>query len=117
MLGKPVNLAARLQSLAKADQILISDTTHSLVEQQVDCSFVDEVQPKGFSRPVKFHSVDGFKEAHQRESASLSRTLDHIEVNVLDSSDIPAAMSELKQIQKELEEQIRNAGQKKGDDA
>jgi len=26
-------------------------------------------------------------------------------------------MSELKQIQKELEEQIRNAGQKKGDDA
>ena len=66
---------------------------------------------------MKFHSVDGFKEAHQRESASLSRTLDHIEVNVLVSSDIPAAMSELKQIQKELEEQIRNAGQKKGDDA
>ena len=117
VLGKPVNLAARLQSLAKADQILITDTTRSLVEQQVDCSFVDEVQPKGFSRPVKFHSVDGFKAGHQRESASLSRTLDHIEVNVLDSSDIPAAMRELKQIQEELEEQIGNASQKERDEA
>ena len=117
VLGKPVNLAARLQSLAKADQILITDTTRSLVEQQVDCSFVDEVQPKGFSRPVKFHSVDGLKAGHQRESASLSRTLDHIEVNVLDSSDIPAAMRELKQIQEELEEQIGNASQKERDEA
>ena len=114
VLGKPVNLAARLQSLAQADQILITDITHSLVEQQVDCSFVDEVQPKGFSRPVKFHSVDGFKEGHQRESASLRRTLGHVEVNVLDSSDIPAAMRELKQIQEELEEQIRKARQNDG---
>ncbi|HAA35863.1 MAG TPA: adenylate/guanylate cyclase domain-containing protein, partial [Gammaproteobacteria bacterium] len=117
VLGKPVNLAARLQSLAKADQILITDTTRSLVEQRVDCSFVDEVQPKGFSRPVKFHSVDGLKAGHERESASLSRTLDHIEVNVLDSSDIPAAMRELKQIQEELEEQIGNASQKERDEA
>ena len=78
---------------------------------------MDEGQPKGFSRPVKFHSVDGFKAGHDRESASLSRTLDHIEVNVLDSSDIPAAMRELKQIQEELEEQIGNASQKERDEA
>jgi len=117
VLGKPVNLAARLQSLAQADQILIAGATHALVEQQVDCSFVDEVQPKGFSRPVRFHSVDGLKEGHQHQSASLSRTLDHIEVNILDSSDIPAAMRELKQIQEEIEEQMRNARQKDGGEA
>ena len=111
VLGKPVNLAARLQSLAQADQILISDTTHALVEQQVDCNFVDEVQPKGFARPVKFHSVIGFKDAYQHQRTSLSRTLDHIEVNILDSSDIPAAIRELKQIEKEIEEHLKSRGQ------
>jgi class 3 adenylate cyclase len=111
VLGKPVNLAARLQSLAQADQILISDTTHALVEQQVDCNFVDEVQPKGFARPVKFHSVIGFKDAYQHQRTSLSRTLDHIEVNILDSSDIPAAIRELKQIENEIEEHLKSRGQ------
>jgi len=33
-------------------------------------------------------------------------------LGILDGSEIPAAMRELKQIQKELEEQIRNASQK-----
>ena len=46
VLGKPVNLAARLQSLAQPGQIVIADATNALVEQQVDCSFVDEVQPR-----------------------------------------------------------------------
>tara|TARA_Y100001934_G_scaffold239157_1_gene292597 strand:- start:395 stop:1693 length:1299 start_codon:yes stop_codon:yes gene_type:complete len=114
VLGKPVNLAARLQSLAEAGQILIADITHALVEQQVDCNFVDEVQPKGFARPVKFHSVTGFKDAYQYQRTSLSRTLDHIEVNILDSSDIPAAIRELKQIEKEIEEHLKNRGQSNG---
>ena len=111
VLGKPVNLAARLQSLAQPGQIVIDDATNALVEQQVDCSFVDEVQPKGFARPVKFHSVTGFKDAYQHQRTSLSRTLDHIEVNILDSSDIPAAIRELKQIEKEIEEHLKNRGQ------
>jgi len=111
VLGKPVNLAARLQSLAQAGQILIGDTAHALIEQEVDCTFVDEVQPKGFARAVKFHSVNGFKQAYQRQHTSLSRTLDHIEVNILDSSDIPAAIRELKQIEKEIEEHLKSSEQ------
>lgn len=107
--GKPVNLASRLESLAKADQILIADSTHALVEQQVECEMVDEVQPKGFARSVKYHSVTGFKSAYQREHRSLSRTLDHVEVNILDSSDLKAAMRELKQIEKELEQQVKKS--------
>ena len=43
VLGKPVNLAARLESLAeRLAQVLISDATYALIEQQVDCKFVDE---------------------------------------------------------------------------
>ena len=90
---------------------MIADTTHALIEQQVDCDFVDEVQPKGFARPVRFHSVTGFKDAYQHQRTSLSRTLDHIEVNILDSSDIPAAIRELKQIEKEIEEHLKTRGQ------
>ena len=40
VLGKPVNLAARLQSLAQPGQIVIADATNALVEQQVGCSFL-----------------------------------------------------------------------------
>ena len=37
-LGSPVNLAARLQSLADPDCILIDEATHGLIEDQVACT-------------------------------------------------------------------------------
>ncbi len=107
VLGKPVNLAARLESLAEAGQVLISDATYALIEQQVDCKFVDEIQPKGFARPVNVYSVQEFKGAYERNSrANLSHALKHVEVNILDSSDIPAAIRELKQIQDEIQARL-----------
>ena len=110
VLGKPVNLAARLESLAEAGQILISDTTYALIEQQVDCKFVDEIQPKGFARAVNVYSVQEFKGAYERNSRSnLSHALKHVEVNILDSSDIPAAIRELKQIQDEIQAHLSSS--------
>ena len=81
---------------------MIADATNALVEQQVGCNFFDEVQPKGFARPVNLHLVTGFKDAYQHQRTSLSRTLDHIEVNMLDSSEIPGAIRERKQLEKEI---------------
>lgn len=110
VLGKPVNLAARLESLAEAGQILISDATYALIEQQVDCKFVDEIQPKGFARAVNVYSVQEFKGAYARNSrTNLSHTLKHVEVNILDSSDIPAAIRELKQIQDEIQAHLSSS--------
>jgi len=110
VLGKPVNLAARLESLAEAGQILISDTTYALIEQQVDCKFVDEIQPKGFARAVNVYSVQEFKGAYERNSrTNLSHTLKHVEVNILDSSDIPAAIRELKLIQDEIQAHLSSS--------
>ena len=112
VLGKPVNLAARLESLAEAGQVLISDATYALIEQQVDCKFVDEIQPKGFARPVNVYSVQEFKGAYERNSRSnLSHALKHVEVNILDSSDIPAAIRELKQIQDEIQARLSLSGE------
>ena len=110
VLGKPVNLAARLESLAEAGQILISDATYALIEQQVDCKFVDEIQPKGFARAVNVYSVQEFKGAYERNSrTNLSHTLKHVEVNILDSSDIPAAIRELKLIQDEIQAHLSSS--------
>ena len=110
VLGKPVNLAARLESLAEAGQILISDATYALIEQQVDCKFVDEIQPKGFARAVNVYSVQEFKGTYERNSrTNLSHTLKHVEVNILDSSDIPAAIRELKLIQDEIQAHLSSS--------
>ena len=51
VLGSPVNLAARLQSISDPDQILIAESTQALVGDQIKCTLFDEIQPKGFARP------------------------------------------------------------------
>ena len=37
VLGRPVNLAARLEGIAEADTILIDENTHSLIGYHVSC--------------------------------------------------------------------------------
>ena len=107
VLGSPVNLAARLQGIAEADTILMDENTHNLVDGFVASSPVDEITPKGFVRPVKFYQVDDFvSEEHRARRRQLSRVGERVEVNVIDSSDIRAAIAELRQIQQEFEQQL-----------
>ncbi|MGI9482881.1 MAG: adenylate/guanylate cyclase domain-containing protein [Hyphomicrobiales bacterium] len=105
-LGSPVNLAARLQGTAEPDTILIDENTLALVDEEVDCSHEGEITPKGFARPVQIYRVDDFKSGdHRRNRQVLSRTGEHVEVNVIDSTDIRAAIEELRQIQMDFEQQ------------
>ena len=109
VLGKPVNLAARLESLASPGEILISDSTFALIEHQIKCTPFDEIQPKGFARPVKIHKVEGSSSLSKlKDQSSLYHSRDHVQVNIVDSSDIPAAVRELKQIQKDISSAIKN---------
>jgi adenylate cyclase len=108
-LGGPVNLAARLQSISPTKEILIDESTWSLIHDRVECSFFEEFQPKGFSRPVKTYQVQEFVSSEHRDQRNrYSRLGDHVEVNVIDSSDMRAAVAELRQIQEDLERQIRD---------
>ena len=103
VLGKPVNLAARLQSISEAGQILIAESTQALVGDQIKCTLFDEIQPKGFARPFNVYTVEGFLETSKRNDLKkLNHAREHVEVNILDSSDIPAAIRELKQIEEEI---------------
>ena len=104
VLGKPVNLAARLEALASPGQILISESTHALVEDRIKCTLLNEIQPKGFSRPVKVYTVDDvLAPLELKKHKPLKHSREHVQVNIIDSSDIPAALKELKQIAGEIQ--------------
>jgi class 3 adenylate cyclase len=107
VLGSPVNLAARLQSIADPDTILIDENTHGLIEGHVSCEHVDAITPKGFVRAVQVYKVGDFlSEEHRKRRRRLSRIGQRVEVNVIDSSDIRAAIYELREIQREFETQL-----------
>ena len=57
ILGNGVNLASRLESLANANEILISENTYNLINSVIESQFFKEVQIKGKSHPVKAYQV------------------------------------------------------------
>jgi len=106
VLGSPVNLAARLEAFADPGAILIDQNTHSLVETHVRCETINPITPKGFARPIDVYKVDDFfAKDHQELRRKLSRVGKRVEVNVTDSSDIRAAIEELRRIQEEFTKQ------------
>jgi class 3 adenylate cyclase len=108
VLGSPVNLAARLESMSEPNTILIDENTKNLIEEDVECKEFDSFIPKGFSRAIQVFKVNDFiSSKHRSQRKKLSHTGERVEINVLDSSDIHAAMKELREIQEYLEEQFK----------
>ena len=56
-IGSVTNLAARLCADAAPWQVLVTDRVLAQVEERVAAELVGDVQPKGFSRPVRVHDV------------------------------------------------------------
>jgi len=73
--GDTVNLASRLESMAKPGTILISEVTHRLVDAYVDSTYVGEQKVKGKSTPQRCYRLHGMKAASERFDASLQRGL------------------------------------------
>jgi len=108
VLGRPVNMAARLEARAKPDTILIDEITHSLVNGSIDCNPPETVTLKGFSRPVEVFEVNNVaRDEKLSRRRQLTRVGEHVEVSVHNSSDIQAAIRELRQIQEDFEKQYR----------
>jgi len=59
VLGRSVNLAARLEHLAKADQILICEETYRQVAHAIHAEKMNSLSIKGFDQPVEVYSVLG----------------------------------------------------------
>lgn len=106
VLGSPVNLAARLQSAADKNTILIDENTNNLINGVVNTQKHSSITPKGFVRPIDTFVLNDFKsEIHKNKRKMLSHSGKRVEINVIDSSDIRAAIEELKNIQEKFEEE------------
>ncbi len=110
VLGSPVNLASRLEKSTPAGTILISETTFLLIQDIAECQAMGEVTPKGFIRPIGTYRLEGLKDdAKQPKGDTLMTRLGkHVEVSLLEGSDIRQAIVELKEIQEEFEEKLRS---------
>ena len=56
-IGSPVNLASRLESLDPHSGILISNSTHSLIKDSIECNEYGEIEVKGFKNKFKTFNV------------------------------------------------------------
>ena len=56
-----------------------------------------------------FSSLDFISSKHGTQRKKLSHVGERVEINVLDSSDIHAAMKELREIQKYFEEELKES--------
>ena len=59
VIGSPVNIAARLEKLAKPGQTLITEETFREVRHEIDAEEIDPVRIKGFDKKVRIYSVPG----------------------------------------------------------
>jgi len=109
-LGRPVNLAARLEGLADPNAILVDQNTYNLIHDQVSCDHVDQITLKGMARPIQVYRVDDFfSDDHRNKRQQLSKVGKYVQLNVINSSDIRALIKELHQMQKDFEKQINSS--------
>jgi class 3 adenylate cyclase len=57
VLGNGVNLASRLESSAKPNEILISENTYNIIRKDINCKYVNEIKVKGKSHLIKTFQV------------------------------------------------------------
>jgi class 3 adenylate cyclase len=62
IIGRGVNIASRLESLATPGEILISYETYAHVEDEIACEEKGEVEVKGLAYPVTTYHVVGARE-------------------------------------------------------
>ncbi len=65
--GDAVNVAARLEQAAGAQEVLLGDLTYRLVRDYVDVEEVEPLELKGKSEPVPAYRLLGVKESGERQ--------------------------------------------------
>ena len=85
-MGNGVNLASRLESAAKTNEILISENTYNIINKEIKCEYIDEISVKGRSHPVKTFQVEDLI-PNEIESNDLNYETDGFSV-ILDEENI-----------------------------
>jgi class 3 adenylate cyclase/tetratricopeptide (TPR) repeat protein len=80
--GESVNLAARLQGVARPNEVMISEATHQFVGDLFECSALEPLQLAGFPRAIKTWRVIGQRERldrfELRRAAGLTPYINHV---------------------------------------
>lgn len=73
--GETPNVAARLQSLAAPNQVVVSAATHGLIRGRFECESLGSYELKGIPQPMRVYRVVRETEARSRLDASASTGL------------------------------------------
>jgi hypothetical protein len=115
IVGRDANLAARLQTAAEINQILISESTYQLVKDSFTCLEKGELSLKGLSDPVKTWQIMGRQEGHKVASNWIDYELEgfnlQLDLNELKPYEGAKAIQILEQVTQrlKLEEQRHQA--------
>ena len=104
VIGSQVNLAARLEAIAKPGSILISFDTHSQVSSEIQCAELDKVSVKGIREEVRTFEVLLEKKTAQNiekiETNNIQLTADMDQIELNDIKEIEKFLKKLKTYKK-----------------
>ena len=107
--GSPVNLAARLESLALPREIVVSQQTFELISGDINCNPYTSVTPKGFSRQINTYTISqDALSVEMKRSSKYKKSGNRVSIDIFDTSDINAAILELKEIEQEFERLLKD---------
>jgi hypothetical protein len=91
IIGRDANLAARLQSVASPDEILISHESYMLVRDKIMCKEKGAVTLRGIAKPVQVWEVVDFVSDTQESSNWIEHELNgfamHMDINKIRNYD------------------------------
>lgn len=106
IIGGAVNIAARLEAMAKPGEILVSYETYALVQDDVACAERGQIEVKGIAYPVATFSVTGARQAGAKGDRGLHRQTAHfrldLDVGAMQEQDRAAARDALEEAMKRL---------------
>jgi len=80
IIGGAVNLASRIESKAKPNEIWISQETHLLIKESIYCQEQETISAKGISSSIAIYKViDYYDKLHER--LILENTLDGVKID------------------------------------
>ncbi|HEO66278.1 MAG TPA: adenylate/guanylate cyclase domain-containing protein [Spirochaetes bacterium] len=100
IIGSIVNLASRLESSAKPDDILVSHETYSLIKDKIYCEKEDVVMVKGIPFPVQKYKVIDFYgnlKVHEEISEYFDGFSIYVDLDYIPQNNIDQAISYLDQ--------------------
>lgn len=109
LIGREVNLAARLESAAQKDEILISENTYDYVCHEYDCIQTAPYQLKGFENPIRAWQVLDPDTSQDRPSKWVDHELPgfnlHLNLKEVRNYDYPIIKQHLSQVLAQLEKE------------